>query len=85
MNYSIELSRKAVKALQSIPKSEQKKIQSKIDKLRKNPLPVGNQKLAGMENLFRIRSGDYRIIYQIKKNKLLILVLNIGHRKEIYR
>ena len=85
MIYSIEISRAAHKALKDIPHNDVRKIRDKIEKLKKEPLPNGNEKLAGNEDLYRIRSGDYRIIYQILKKQLIILVVKIGHRREVYR
>lgn len=57
----------------------------KIQELEENPRPFGLKKLVAEENLYRIRVGDYRIIYQIQDKILLILVIKIGHRKDIYR
>lgn len=85
MIYTVELSRIAQKALKDIPQADVRKICDKIEKLKKEPLPNGSEKLAGNDDLYRIRSGDYRIIYQIWKKKLIILVLKIGHRREVYR
>lgn len=85
MIYSIELSRIAHKALKDIPHTDVRKIRDKIEKLMKEPLPNGCEKLAGNDDLYRIRSGDYRIIYQILKKRLIILVVKIGHRREVYR
>jgi len=85
MTYSIELSRNAHKALKTISHADVKKIRNKIEKLKKNPLPNGSEKLKESEGLYRIRSGDYRVIYQTFNKKLLILVVKIGHRREIYR
>ena len=53
--------------------------------LAANPRPPGCEKLAGVEDIFRIRVGDYRIIYHIRDEVLLVLVLKIGHRREVYR
>lgn len=85
MTYSIELARAAHKALQDIPQADVRKIRNKIDKLKDEPLPNGSEKLEGNGNFYRIRSGDYRIIYQIFNKKLIILVVKIGHRREVYR
>lgn len=85
MNYSIELSRAAHKALKNIPRTDVKKIHNKIEKLKKESFPNGCEKLEGSDDLYRIRSGDYRIIYQVFNKKLLILVVKIGHRREVYR
>ena len=85
MNYKIEVSRAAYKALKDIPLADLRRIHSKIEKLKKEPFPNGSEKLEGNEELFRIRSGDYRVIYQVLKARLLILIVKIGHRREIYR
>lgn len=85
MTYTIELSRAALKALKPIPKSDLKRIQTKIEKLKYDPTPQGCEKLANNDELYRIRSGDYRIIYQIHNKALIIIVVKIGHRREIYR
>lgn len=85
MTYNIELSRCAYKSLKDIPQSDVRKIRDKIEKLKNDPLPHGSEKPEGYDDLYRIRSGDYRVIYQIVRRKLLILVVKIGHRREIYR
>ena len=53
--------------------------------LANNPRPPGCDKLAGLDDLYRIRVGDYRIVYQIQDAVLLVLVVKIGHRREVYR
>jgi len=53
--------------------------------LANNPRPFGSDKLAGPEELYRVRVGDYRIVYQIQDEALLVLVVKIGHRREVYR
>ena len=53
--------------------------------LANDPRPPGCDKLAGVENLYRIRVGDYRVVYQIRDEMLLVLVVKIGHRREVYR
>lgn len=53
--------------------------------LAENPRPIGSEKLTGSEDLHRIRVGDYRILYQIQDDALLVLVVKIGHRREVYR
>lgn len=85
MPYHIELKPAAIKGLRGLPKSIQKKTSSKIDSLANNPLPSKAKKLEGLEKIYRLRVGDYRILYQIQKKVLLILVISIGHRKQIYK
>jgi mRNA interferase RelE/StbE len=83
--YKVELSRTAMKALEDLPKGDLQKISKKIDGLETNPRPHKVEKLSGSDDLYRVRCGDYRIVYQIFDKKLIILVVNIGHRREIYR
>ncbi len=85
MTYSIELSRSAHKSLKDIPHADVKKIKTNIEKLKKDPLPPGCEKLEGNDHLYRIRSGNYRLIYQIFNTRLVILIVKIGHRREVYR
>ena len=84
-NYRIEISSTAEKSLKKIPKKDITKIIEAIQILAINPYPDNSRKLAGEENAFRIRQGNYRIIYEVLGKKLLILILKIGHRKDIYR
>jgi len=60
-------------------------IQTKLDALTRNSRPRGVVKLAAGENYYRLRTGDYRIIYSVEKAILLILVVKISHRKEVYK
>lgn len=86
MQYKIEITRKIAKKLLRLPKKDQKKIIEKIDLLTVNPMPNGYKKLSGQTNpaLYRIRVGDYRIIYAIEEDRLIILIVELGHRKDIY-
>jgi mRNA interferase RelE/StbE len=59
--------------------------QKTIDGLAENPRPHGCQKMHGHENLYRARTGDWRVVYEIRDNVLLVLVVAVGHRREIYR
>jgi len=84
MKYKIVIAEPAIKVLSKLPGKFQRQISEKIDSLVNNPRPAGAEKLQGV-NLYRIRSGDYRIIFQIKDEVLIVLVVRIGHRKDIYR
>ena len=57
----------------------------RIDSLVENPRPQGIKKLAGEEDLYRLRVGDYRVIYQIQEKRLIVLVVGVGHRADVYR
>ena len=77
MVYTIRMKRSAVADLKSLPRGVQNRIARKIDALAKDPFPRGSKKLEARENLYRIRVGDYRIIYQVRKKALLVLVVRV--------
>lgn len=85
MTYRIEFVKQAAKQFKALPTQEQQRLQPKIDALATEPRPVGVVKLSGEQDLYRIRVGDYRIIYNIQGDQLLILVVKIGHRRDVYR
>ena len=84
MTYKIFIEKPAQKSLSRIPSVYQDRIISAIQALAKNPRPAGCKKLSGRE-AWRIRIGNYRVIYEIHDDRLIILVIVIGHRKDIYR
>ena len=83
--YEVVLSPKAEKQLDELPRPMQRRITEAIEGLESNPRPHGVKKLEGADDLWRIRVGDYRIVYTIKDDRLVVLVVKIGHRREIYR
>ena len=85
MAYLIEFAPKAKRQLKYLPREIQERLTPRIEALAKDPRPEGIKKLEGEPNLYRLRVGDYRIIYQIRDKELLILVVKIGHRREVYR
>jgi mRNA interferase RelE/StbE len=84
MSYSILIEKSAQKSLAKIPQPFHNRIIESIWSLADNPRPHGGKKLTGRE-AWRIRIGDYRVIYEIHDEKLVILVIIIGHRKDVYR
>jgi mRNA interferase RelE/StbE len=84
LKYSIEITRRAQKALSKIAQSDQSKIISAIQSLADEPYPKSSKKLSGRD-AWRIRIGNYRVIYEVDHGVLSILVVLIGHRKDIYR
>ncbi len=82
--YRIEYSREAAKQLARLDNSVYKQIEDEIKKLAADPRPHGYLKLKGEAGLFRVRTGDYRIIYQIVDAVLVVLDVRIGDRKEVY-
>ena len=85
MIYRIEVKRSAAKALKKIPKTDRKRIASKIDSLAENLPNPDTTKMKGNNPFHKVRVGDYRIVYEIQEDVLLILIVKIGHRKDIYR
>jgi len=83
--YDILYKKSVEKELRKLPKSVLTPIIKKIQKLAKNPRPNGSTKLHGAKNLYRTRHTDYRIIYEINDGQLVILIIKVAHRKEVYR
>lgn len=84
MNYSIELETKAKKEFLKLSIDTQKLLSAVIDDLSKNPRPVGAKKLAGQEG-YRVRQGNFRILYTIQDKTKTVRIYRIGDRKDIYR
>jgi mRNA interferase RelE/StbE len=86
MSYTVKVSRPAEKFLRSLTdKKLYLRLRETIDALETNPRPANSIKLQAEEELYRVRVGDYRIVYQIQDRQLFVLVVQIGHRREIYR
>ena len=83
--YRVELKPSAERALTALQRRDRIRVARKIDALATDPRPPGVEKLKGAEDLWRVRTGDYRIIYAILDDALVILVIRIGHRREVYR
>jgi mRNA interferase RelE/StbE len=84
-NYRLELSATAEKQLKKLVRGEQIRLLQAIKGLPEEPRPHGCRKLRGYVNVYRVRVGAYRVLYSIEDNRLVVLVLKIGHRREIYR
>jgi len=85
LRYRIQVKKSAAKALKKIPKSERKRIAELIESWSDNPPNPDKSKMKGDNPFHKIRIGDYRIIYEIQEDVLIILVVKIGHRKDVYR
>ena len=83
--YEVEIARRAVKSLARLPRGEQQRVRAAIDLLADEPRPPGCVALAGEQSVYRVRVGDYRILYEVADARLLILVVRIGHRRAVYR
>lgn len=81
--YRVTFNKSVAKDFRMVPKSDIKKILAKIDSLAENPRRDGAIKLSG-HDLYRIRQGLYRIIYEIRENELIVQVIKVGHRSDVY-
>ncbi|RKZ58803.1 MAG: type II toxin-antitoxin system RelE/ParE family toxin [Candidatus Parabeggiatoa sp. nov. 3] len=84
MVYTIQYKPAASRQIAKLNKSIQARLKPKIKALANNPRPDGAKKLQGYENRYRIRVGDYRIIYEIWDNALVVVVTEVGHRSSVY-
>ena len=85
MTYSVSLNAHAARSFRKLPREIQKRISPAIDAVKDEPRPPGAEKITGIANTYRIRVGNYRVLYEIHDNVLVILVIDLGHRREIYR
>ncbi|MGO8881299.1 MAG: type II toxin-antitoxin system RelE family toxin [Desulfomonilaceae bacterium] len=85
MTYSIQILPSAQRELGALSKRDRNRIDIKILSLASTPRPSGVISLTGLDGLYRLRVGDYRIIYRVVDNDLSILIVKIGHRKDVYR
>lgn len=83
-NYEIQFKKSVAKDLRSIPKNDVKKILERIDALSVNPKGEGCIKLSGQER-YRTRQGIYRIIYEVNDAEIVVVVVKVGHRSEVYK
>jgi len=83
--YRVELTSRAHRELAALPRDAQERIDARILLLAEEHRPPGSKKLEGEEGLYRIRVGDYRVVYRIDDKVLVVLVVRIGRRGEVYR
>ena len=82
--YSVRIVKSAIKELSKLPTKEALRITKKIDKLKDDPRPSGCVKLSGKKDEYRIRVGNYRVLYVIEDAILLVEVIKVGDRKDVY-
>jgi len=85
MAYALQFKPAAFRQFEKLPRDRQRRVAARIAGLRENPFPDGCKKLSGVPDAWRIRVGDYRVVYQVQRSILLVLVLTVGHRREVYR
>lgn len=85
MPYTVRLERPAQRALDGLQGALFARITAALRSLATNPRPPGVKKLSGGANLYRVRIGDWRVVYTIRDRELLVLVLRVAHRRDVYR
>lgn len=83
-DYELRIKPSAVKEIDSLPSRERRRIVARIERLAVDPRPQGCEKLSGQER-YRIRQGNYRVLYEIRDRELVVVVVKVGDRKEVYR
>lgn len=85
MTYRLEVAPAALRQLRKLDPPARRRVQAAMELLAEQPRPSGAKKLVGGEGEWRVRTGDYRVVYEIHDDVLLVLVLAVGHRRDIYR
>jgi mRNA interferase RelE/StbE len=84
--YSLEIKRSAARELEAVePRAQRRRLVERIQSLATEPRPAGSQKLAGATALHRVRLGDYRVVYEVNDEAKRVVIVKIGHRREVYR
>lgn len=85
MIYRVEVAPAAARQLRKLDQQARRRVQAAVELLAQEPRPGGAKKLVGGQGEWRVRTGDYRIVYEIHDQVLVILVIAIGHRRDVYR
>jgi mRNA interferase RelE/StbE len=85
MTYEIIITKSIQKQLDNLPNNIQERVYDKISQLAEEPRPDGVVKLKGYDNEYRIRIGDYRLVYEIQDEQLIVLLLQCKHRRDVYK
>ena len=85
-SYSLAIKKSAARDLETVPgKKDRQRIVARIERLAENPRPPGVEKLSGTADKYRVRQGDYRVVYELDEKAGSVLIVKIGHRKDVYR
>ena len=85
MAYAVFVKPAALRELRKLPEDIKRRVAARIDALVGDPRPDGVERLQGEADLYRVRVGDFRIVYQVESKALVVLVVRIGHRRDVYR
>ena len=83
-SYRLLIKTSAAKELEALPAKDRKRVAAKLKRLASKPRPTGAEKLSGQEK-YRLRQGDYRVLYTVDDDAAAVVVVTIGHRREVYR
>ena len=84
-HHEVEVSRTAEKQLHKLTRDDQERVVRRMLVLAEDPFPQGARKLTGYDDVYRVRVGRYRILYSVSRRRLVIVILKVGHRKDVYR
>ena len=83
-NYELVFKKSVAKDLRPLPKQDIKRLLNRIEALAEDPRPAGCEKLSGLER-YRMREGKYRVVYEIRDRRLVVLIVKVAHRRDVYR
>ncbi len=83
--YRVEIARRAVKTIRQLSRSDRQRIRAAIDLLADEPRPSGCVALSGEDAVYRVRVGAYRILYEVLDDRLVVHIIRVGHRRDVYR
>jgi mRNA interferase RelE/StbE len=84
VTYRVEFAPLARRQMKKLPREIQMRIIARVEELASNPRPAGVKKLVSEDNLYRVRVGEYRAVYQIRDRELVVLIVKVGHRREVH-
>lgn len=85
MTYRVQVAPAALRQMRKLDPAARRRVQAAVELLAEEPRPNGAKKLVAGEGLWRVRTGDYRVVYEIRDAVLIVLVVAVGHRRDIYR
>lgn len=83
--YRVEIARRARKSFLALPRREQQRVRAAIDLLSATPRPPGCVAMSGEQSVYRVRVGPYRVVYEVLDDILVVHVVHVGHRRDVYR
>ena len=83
--YQVEIARRAIRSIARLPRTDQIRVRTAIDLLATEPRPPGCVAMVGEDSVYRVRVGNYRIIYEVIDSRLVVQVVRVGHRRDAYR